>query len=67
MHKLTDRLHWAGKRLRDAGAAARRAVLGVSGLGAIDAGVWINSLTWGLVATGISLLLLQYLTEGGQR
>ncbi len=64
MHRLADRVRWAGKRTRDALAASRRVVLGLGGLGAIDAAVWINSLTWGLVATGVTLLLLQFLTEG---
>ena len=63
IHTLTDRLRWAGKRVHDGVIAARRAILGLGGLGAIDAAVWINSLTWGLVITGVTLLLLQYLTE----
>lgn len=64
MHRLADRARWAGKRLHDLYVSTRRVVLGLGGLGAIDAAVWINSLTWGLVATGVTLLLLQFLAEG---
>lgn len=64
MHRLADRARWAGKRIHDAFTQCRRVVLGLGGLGAIDTAVWINSLTWGLVATGATLLLLQFLAEG---
>lgn len=67
MHKLSDRLTWAGKRLHGWVVTARKTLLGLGGLGCIDASVWINSTTWGLVATGATLLLLQYLSEGGNR
>lgn len=63
IHNLTDRLRWAGKRVRDAAVEFRRAALGLGGLGLIDAAVWTNSTTWGMVSTGVTLLLLQYLTE----
>ncbi|UOZ10533.1 hypothetical protein [Amycolatopsis sp. WQ 127309] len=63
MRRLADRARWAGKRLHDAVVGARRGILGVSGIGVIDAAVWINSLTWGMVAVGVSLLLFQFLSE----
>jgi hypothetical protein len=63
MHRLSDRLLWTGKRARDLLVAARTAVLGVSGLASINVAVWLNSTTFGLVTTGVSLLLLQFLTE----
>lgn len=64
IHSLADRLQWGWKRARDAATRARRVLLGLGGLGFIDAAVWTNSTTWGLVSTGVTLLLLQYLTEG---
>jgi hypothetical protein len=67
LHRLTDRARFAGKRLHDAVIGARRGILGVSGIATIDAAVWINSLTFGLVAVGASLLLFQFLTENETR
>lgn len=64
MHRLTDRLRWAGKRIHDSLVRARSVSLGVGGLGSINLAVWINTVTWGLVVTGLSLLLLQSLTDG---
>lgn len=64
MHHLVDRVRWGTKRAKDALLAARQVVLGLGGLGAVNSAVWINSVTWGLVTTGVTLLLLQFLTEG---
>jgi hypothetical protein len=64
MHRLAEQLRWMGKRARDAVAAARSVALGLGGLSCIDLAVWRTSVTWGLVAVGLSLLLVQYLTEG---
>lgn len=65
--KLADRLKWAAKKTRELAGSMRHTALGLGGIGCIDAAVWINSVTWGLVATGVSLLVIQYLTEGGRR
>lgn len=65
--KLVDRLKWAGKRLRDARIEIKNTVLGLGGIASINTAVWINSITWGLVTTGISLLILQHLTETERR
>lgn len=65
MHRLTDRVRWAGKRLHDGFLQARKVILGLGGLGAVNSAVWVNSTTWGLVSTGVTLLLLQFLTEDG--
>jgi hypothetical protein len=67
MHRMSNRLGWAVKRLHDAAIAGRRVVLGLGGLGLIDAAVWSNSTTWGMVSTGVTLLLLQFLTEDDSR
>lgn len=67
MHKLSERFAWASKRVHGWVVASRKTILGLGGLGCIDASVWINSTTWGLVATGVTLLLLQYLAEGSNR
>lgn len=67
MHKLADLAFWGGKRLRDGFIQFKQTVLGLGGLGSINAAVYLNSLTWGLVVTGASLLILQYLTEGPKR
>lgn len=61
--RLTDRVVWAGKRIREFGQRIRGTFLGISGLGCLNTAVWINSVTWGFVATGVTLLLMQYLTE----
>lgn len=65
--KLSDRLKWAAKRINEARIEIKNAVLGLGGIASINTAVWINSITWGLVTTGVSLLVLQYLTEGGRR
>lgn len=67
IHRLADRARFAGKRIHDWVVTARRGILGVSGVAAIDAAVWINSLTWGMIAVGVSLLLFQFLTESEDR
>lgn len=63
MRRLSDRARWAGKRIHDGILHARKVILGLGGLGAVNSAVWINSLTWGLVTTGVTLLLLQFLSE----
>lgn len=63
MHRLVERARWAVKRVHDGLIGVRKTVLGLAGLGAINSAVWINSLTWGLVSTGVTLLLLQFLAE----
>jgi hypothetical protein len=65
--KLLDRLKWAGKRIQDARIEIKNTVLGLGGIASINTAVWINSITWGLVATGVSLLVLQHLTETERR
>lgn len=67
IHRLTDRIRWAGKRVRDTLLSARKVVLGVGGCGLIDAAIWVNSMTWGMVAAGATLLLFQFLTEGDDK
>lgn len=57
------KLKWLGKRIHDAIVAGRKVILGLGGLGSINAAVWVNSLTWGLVTTGFTLLLLQFMSE----
>jgi uncharacterized membrane protein len=63
IHKLSDQLRWTGKRLHDAALRGRKVILGIGGLGLIDGAVWHQSLTWGMISTGVSLLLLQFLSE----
>lgn len=65
--KLLDRLKWAGKRIQDARIEIKNTVLGLGGITSINTAVWINSITWGLVTTGVSLLVLQHLTETERR
>lgn len=67
MRKLTDLVRWGGKRLHDGFIQFKQTILGLGGLGSINTAIYLNSLTWGLITTGVSLLLLQYLTEGSKR
>lgn len=60
---VADHARWAGKRIREFGQRIRNTFLGIGGLGCLNTAIWINSITWGFVATGVTLLLMQYLTE----
>lgn len=41
----------------------RREALTLTGLGFLVAGAWTRGLTWGLVASGVGLLVLEWLTS----
>ena len=67
VHTLGDRLRFAGKRMHDWGVKARQAILGVSGVGCVDYAVFdMLGRGWGFLAVGLSLLLFQWLNEGGK-
>ena len=53
----------AGHAVADRAARARQAVLTITGLGFVDAAAYQVTLGVGLASTGVSLLLLEYLTS----
>lgn len=64
---LSQLAQWAARRL-PSWRTARTAVLTLGGFGLIDAGVWHGfGATAGLVATGVSLFLLEWLTQEDSR
>lgn len=57
----------AGRALARLGRRARSLILHVGGLGCLTAAAWTVALPLGLLAAGVSLLALEYLSAPSQR